>query len=47
MEAVLSVYKTPIEEKQSTKLEPKTALDTMKAMVDATKDLAKGVKVVK
>lgn len=42
MEAVLSVYKTPIEEKIAEKIKTKTALDTMKTMVDTTRELVKG-----
>ena len=42
MEAVLSIYKTPIEEKHSERIKTKTALDTIKTMVDTTKELVKG-----
>lgn len=42
MEAVLSVYKTPIEEKHSERIKTKTALETIKTMVDTTKELVKG-----
>lgn len=41
MEAVLSIYKTPIEEKHSERMKTKTALDTIKTMVDTTKELVK------
>jgi hypothetical protein len=42
MEAVLSVYKTPIEEKHSERLKTKPVLETIKTMVDTTKELVKG-----
>jgi hypothetical protein len=42
MEAVLSIYKTPIEEKHGERIKTKTALDTIKTMVDTTKELVKG-----
>ncbi|MFT3980447.1 MAG: hypothetical protein QM687_08260, partial [Ferruginibacter sp.] len=41
MEAVLSVYRTPIEEKSSERIKTKTALETIKTMVDTTKELVK------
>ncbi|WP_423147690.1 hypothetical protein [Rubrolithibacter danxiaensis] len=42
MEAVLSVYKTPIEERLAEKIKTKTAMETMKTMVDTTRELVKG-----
>jgi hypothetical protein len=42
MEAVLSIYKTPIEEKHSERIKSKTAFDTIKTLVDTTKELVKG-----
>jgi hypothetical protein len=42
MEAVLSVYRTPIEEKLAEKIKTKTALETMKTIVDTSKELIKG-----
>jgi hypothetical protein len=44
MEAVLGIYKTPIDDKTSDKIKSKTALDTIKSMAETTKELVKGVK---
>jgi hypothetical protein len=41
MEAVLSVYKSPIEERHTEKVKTKTVLETMKTMVDTTRELIK------
>lgn len=42
MEAVLSVYRTPLEEKQTLKIKSKTFMEMFKTMSDTTKDLVKG-----
>lgn len=44
MEAVLGIYTTPIEDKQSEKLKSKTAFDTIKSMAETTKELVKNAK---
>ena len=46
MEAVLGIYKTPIDDKQVSgdKIKSTTALDTIKSMADTTKELVKNAK---
>lgn len=46
MEAVLGIYKTPIDDKKvsSDKIKSTTALDTIKSMADTTKELIKNAK---
>ena len=44
MEAVLGLYKTPIDDKQPDKLKHTTVLDTIKSMADTTKELVKNSK---
>jgi hypothetical protein len=46
MESVLGIYKTPIDDRQlgGDKIKSSTALDTIKSMVDTTKELVKNAK---
>lgn len=42
MDAVLNIYKTPIEEKQNDKVNIKSTLDTIKSLAESTKEIIKG-----
>jgi hypothetical protein len=44
MEAVLNIYKTPIEERQTGRIKNKSALETIKTMAETTTELVKGSK---
>lgn len=44
MEAVLGIYKTPIEERRNDKRQSKSTTDMIKTLVDTTRDLAKSPK---
>jgi hypothetical protein len=44
MEAVLGVYKTPIEERQQAKIKNKTLLDTFKTVTETSKELIKNTR---
>ena len=42
MESVLNLYQTPIKEKHEDHIKSKNLLETLKNMIDATRELIKG-----